>query len=135
MAKRASSAGQASASTISDQVPGGTNKAAEQARRIWERLRATFEADAEGLTALLEHVAKSQGAKPARLPLRVKVVLYPEEEGGFTVAVPALPGCTTEGETREEALANIREALQAYLLSTSGAFEMEKDGLAEEIEL
>ncbi len=47
--------------------------------------------------------------------MNVKVVLVPAEEGGFTVYVPALPGCISEGETREEALANIREALALYL--------------------
>ncbi len=47
--------------------------------------------------------------------MNVKVVLVPAEEGGFTVYVPALPGCVSEGDTREEALANIREALALYL--------------------
>jgi hypothetical protein len=37
-----------------------------------------------------------------------EVVLQPEEEGGFSVSVPALPGCHTQGETREEALADDR---------------------------
>ena len=43
------------------------------------------------------------------------MVLVPAEEGGFTVYVPALPGCISEGETYDEALANIREALALYL--------------------
>ena len=43
------------------------------------------------------------------------MVLDPDEEGGYTVTVPALPGCVTEGDTREEALANIREAIMASL--------------------
>jgi predicted RNase H-like HicB family nuclease len=43
------------------------------------------------------------------------VVLEPSDEGGFTVIVPALPGCISEGETREEALENIREAIELYL--------------------
>lgn len=44
------------------------------------------------------------------------VVLVPDsEEGGFTVTVPALPGCTTEGDTLEEALANVKEAISLYL--------------------
>ncbi|MDI7268749.1 MAG: type II toxin-antitoxin system HicB family antitoxin [Myxococcota bacterium] len=45
----------------------------------------------------------------------LKVVLEPSEEGGFTVYVPSLPGCVSEGNTREEALANIREAVDLYL--------------------
>jgi predicted RNase H-like HicB family nuclease len=47
--------------------------------------------------------------------MQLKVVLEPSEEGGFTVLVPALPGCISEGDTREEALANIREAITLYL--------------------
>jgi predicted RNase H-like HicB family nuclease len=47
--------------------------------------------------------------------MKLKVVLEPSEEGGYTVTVPALPGCISEGETREEALRNIREAIELYL--------------------
>ncbi len=45
----------------------------------------------------------------------LKVVIEPSEEGGFTVWVPALPGCVSEGETRDEAVQNIREAIGLYL--------------------
>jgi hypothetical protein len=44
-----------------------------------------------------------------------KVVLEPSEEGGYTVYVPALPSCVSEGDTIEEAPQNIREAIQLYL--------------------
>lgn len=47
--------------------------------------------------------------------MQLKVVLEPSDEGGFTVHVPSLPGCISEGDTREEALANIREAIALYL--------------------
>lgn len=47
--------------------------------------------------------------------MQMKVVLEPSDEGGFTVLVPALPGCISEGDTREEALTNIREAITLYL--------------------
>lgn len=47
--------------------------------------------------------------------MQVRVILEPSEDGGFTVRVPSLPGCMSEGDTRDEALANIREALQLYL--------------------
>ena len=43
------------------------------------------------------------------------VVLESAEEGGFVVSVPDLPGCWTQGETRDEALANAKEAIAAYL--------------------
>jgi predicted RNase H-like HicB family nuclease len=47
--------------------------------------------------------------------MKLKVVLEPSEEGGFTVYVPSLPGCVSEGESESEALENIREAVELYL--------------------
>jgi predicted RNase H-like HicB family nuclease len=47
--------------------------------------------------------------------MKYKVVLEPQEEGGYTVYVPSLPGCVSQGETTEEAMANIREAIEVYL--------------------
>jgi len=49
--------------------------------------------------------------------MRLKAVLEAAEEGGYTVFVPSLPGCISEGDTREEALKNIREAIELYLES------------------
>ena len=46
------------------------------------------------------------------------VVFEEQEEGGYTVYVPALPGCISQGETREEAEKNIREAISLYLEET-----------------
>ena len=45
----------------------------------------------------------------------VRVFFEPSDEGGYTAHVPALPGCISEGETVEEALANIQEAIALYL--------------------
>lgn len=47
--------------------------------------------------------------------MKLHVVLEPSDDGGFTVHVPALPGCISEGNTRDEALTNIREAIELYL--------------------
>ena len=47
--------------------------------------------------------------------MKLKIVLESSDEGGYTVYVPSLPGCISEGDTREEALANIREAIELYL--------------------
>ena len=47
--------------------------------------------------------------------MKLTVVLEPSEEGGYTVIVPTLPGCISEGDSRKEALANIREAIELYL--------------------
>lgn len=44
-----------------------------------------------------------------------EVFLEEAEEGGYVVICPALPGCVSEGETREEALENIRDAIKGYL--------------------
>jgi predicted RNase H-like HicB family nuclease len=51
--------------------------------------------------------------------MRVRVVWGPSEDGGYTAVVPILPGCISEGETGDEALANIREAIELYLESPS----------------
>ncbi len=47
--------------------------------------------------------------------MKLKVVLEESEDGGYTVTIPALPGCISEGETRDEALKNILEAVELYL--------------------
>jgi len=47
--------------------------------------------------------------------MQIKVILEPSDEGGYTVTVPALPGCISEGDTREEAIRNIQEAIELYL--------------------
>jgi predicted RNase H-like HicB family nuclease len=43
------------------------------------------------------------------------VLLHPAEEGGYWTEVPALPGCLSQGETIEEALANTREAIESHI--------------------
>jgi predicted RNase H-like HicB family nuclease len=62
----------------------------------------------------------------------VKVVFEPSDEGGFTVYVPALPGCVSEGDTLEEARTNIREAIELYLEPIEEALPPQ-GGLIEEI--
>jgi predicted RNase H-like HicB family nuclease len=47
--------------------------------------------------------------------MRYTVVLEHESDNGFVVSVPVLPGCVSQGDTREEALKNIREAIEVYL--------------------
>jgi predicted RNase H-like HicB family nuclease len=55
--------------------------------------------------------------------MRFPVVIYQEEVGGFSVVCPSLPGCHSQGESLEEALANIREAIELCLEV------MEEDGI------
>ena len=47
--------------------------------------------------------------------MKLQVILEPSEEGGYTISVPALPGCISEGDNIDEALANIKEAIELYL--------------------
>jgi predicted RNase H-like HicB family nuclease len=47
--------------------------------------------------------------------MNIKIVVHEAEEGGFWAEVPALPGCVSQGETMDELLANMREAIQAWL--------------------
>ena len=47
--------------------------------------------------------------------MKLKIVLETSDEGGYTVYAPSLPGCISEGQTKKEALANIKEAIDLYL--------------------
>jgi predicted RNase H-like HicB family nuclease len=47
--------------------------------------------------------------------MKLQVVLEPSEEGGYTAYVPSLPGCISEGDSREQAIASIKEAIALYL--------------------
>jgi predicted RNase H-like HicB family nuclease len=47
--------------------------------------------------------------------MKLQVVLEPSDEGGYTIYAPSLPGCISEGDTREEALSNMREAIALYM--------------------
>lgn len=55
-------------------------------------------------------------------------IFEPEEEGGFTVTIPSLPGCISEGDTFEEAFENIKEAAGLYL----EVMKKKKEGIVEE---
>jgi predicted RNase H-like HicB family nuclease len=49
-----------------------------------------------------------------------QVIIYPDaEDGGFIAEVPSLPGCVSQGETRDEAIANVREAIDLWLESAN----------------
>jgi len=60
--------------------------------------------------------------------MKLQVVLEPSEDGGYTVYVPSLPGCISEGETVEESLVNIREAIQLYLADIDDDFAANPEG-------
>ncbi len=47
--------------------------------------------------------------------MKIKVIVHEAGEGGFWGEVPALPGCVSQGETVDELLANLHEAIEGYL--------------------
>jgi predicted RNase H-like HicB family nuclease len=46
-----------------------------------------------------------------------QVILYPGEDGYWVIECPSLPGCISQGKTKEEAIQNIREAIEGYILT------------------
>jgi predicted RNase H-like HicB family nuclease len=64
--------------------------------------------------------------------MRYRVLIERDEDGGFVVEVPALPGCVTQGDTRAEALANAREAISLYLESLEAHGEAAPPPITEE---
>ena len=67
--------------------------------------------------------------------MRLKVVLEECDEGGYAVFVPSLPGCISEGDTIEEALANIKEAIELYLEPVENDYIQTDRTLIEEVVL
>jgi predicted RNase H-like HicB family nuclease len=67
--------------------------------------------------------------------MRLTVILEPSDEGGYTVYVPALPGCISEGDTKDEALTNIREAIELYLEPAENSATLEQGAEVREIEV
>ena len=47
--------------------------------------------------------------------MKIKIVVHDAEEGGFWAEVPALPGCATQGDTMNELMSNLREAIEGCL--------------------
>lgn len=66
--------------------------------------------------------------------MKLKVLVRTESVGGYSVSVPALPGCHSEGETLTEALANIREAAELWLEVTADAASGEYDSTEAELQ-
>ena len=67
--------------------------------------------------------------------MKYLVTLREAEEGGYTVEVLALPGCVSEGESYEEALANIREAIELYLEEVGDELNVNPRVLITEVEV
>lgn len=67
--------------------------------------------------------------------MKLKVIMEPSEEGGYTVYVPSLPGCISEGESIDECLKNIKEAIELYLEAVEDDWVFEEKQMLKEVEL
>ncbi len=67
--------------------------------------------------------------------MKLQVVLEESHEGGYTVFVPSLPGCISEGETMSEALSNIQEAIELYLEATEHNSYLSEGAIVKEVVL
>jgi predicted RNase H-like HicB family nuclease len=65
--------------------------------------------------------------------MKYRVLIEQDEDGFFVAEVPSLPGCVTQGDTREEAVLNAREAISAYLKSLAEHDEPIPPPISEEI--
>lgn len=64
--------------------------------------------------------------------MKLKIIIHEAEEGGYWAEVPAIAGCVTQGETMEELLANVNEAVEACLSVDLTEYDMsEKDQIME----
>jgi len=63
--------------------------------------------------------------------MTLKAVIHDAEEGGYWAEVPALPGCFSQGETMEEIRANIREAIEGWLLAEDDSVKDQADRVIE----
>ena len=67
--------------------------------------------------------------------MKFKIVFENSDEGGYTVYVPSLPGCISEGDTQEEAMKNIHEAIELYLEPVEDDWIFDEQNLVQEIEV
>jgi predicted RNase H-like HicB family nuclease len=63
--------------------------------------------------------------------MTLKAIIHEAEEGGFWAEVPALPGCVTQGETREELEDNLREAVEGWLEADEAIIEIGSEAIFE----
>ena len=65
--------------------------------------------------------------------MEIKIILEEQEEGGYTVYVPSLPGCISQGETLDEAIVNIKEVIALYLEADENEIVVYKDNIKEKV--
>jgi predicted RNase H-like HicB family nuclease len=79
------------------------------------------------------HPALSRDRVEETLLMKLKVIVHEAEEGGYWAEVPAIPGCATQGDTFEELLQNLYEAVEACL--AVDVEEIEEDPKARLVEI
>jgi predicted RNase H-like HicB family nuclease len=65
--------------------------------------------------------------------MKFRVIIEPDEDGVFVVECPTLPGCISQGATREEAVENIKDAISGYLASLKKHGEAVPSPITEEL--
>lgn len=65
--------------------------------------------------------------------MKIKVIIHSAEEGGYWAEVPSLPGCGTQGDSFEELLQNLYEAIEGYLLVDTESLQLEENAKVWEI--
>ncbi len=65
--------------------------------------------------------------------MRFRIIIEPDEDGIFVAECPSLPGCVSQGATREAAIANIRDAIKGYIASLEKHNEPVPSPITEEI--
>jgi predicted RNase H-like HicB family nuclease len=65
--------------------------------------------------------------------MKYRVLIQPDEDGVYVAECPSLPGCISQGKTREEALANIQEAIEGYLESLKAHGDPVPPAIIEEV--
>jgi len=68
-----------------------------------------------------------------KMPMKLKVIVHKADEGGYWAEVPSVPGCATQGETIEELLKNVHEAVEACLSVDLKVVRLKKDDQVMEI--
>lgn len=67
--------------------------------------------------------------------MKLKVILEPSTEGGYTIYLPSLPGCISEGDDIDDALANIQEAIELYLEPLDDEIALQEGAIIRELVL
>lgn len=65
--------------------------------------------------------------------MKIKVIVHPAEEGGYWAEVPAIPGCATQGETMDELMENVQEAIEACLSVDVESYDLTADAQVLEV--